>query len=399
MQMQKRNLKIGLIVPQFPSYSETFFISQVTGLCERGHFVYVFSSSVNKDAELEKSLNLSKYKNLKIVSLHFDPFNIYTITKIFLNSIYFINELKFRKGSLKNFFFISLCKIYLSRYKCDVYHFGYSGIAAFYLPVIHSLNGRIVVSCRGTAENIKPLSETGRISKLRALFERADKIHCVSTSMVNTIQQYKAPVSKIFINRPAVDINFFSRRSDYSPSKTIRILSIGRLVFQKGFMIGILAMQELNRMFCNFEWVIMGDGPEDEELLFNIHLMGLDDKIKLAGKKIKDEVLKGYESADIFFLPSVSEGIANVVIEAMAMELPVVSSSCGGLKELIADGKNGLLCKNYDYKAMAKALYDLSINFEKRKALGKDARKTIEKDFSLERYIDVFEQHYYELLN
>ena len=361
--------------------------------------MYVFSSSVNKDRNLEKSLNLSKHENLKIISLHFDPFNIYTISKIFQNSVYFVNELKFRKGSLKNFFFISLCKIYLRRYRCDIYHFGYSGIAAFYLPVIYSLSGRIVVSCRGTAENVKPLSETGRISKLRTLFEEADKIHCVSASMVDTIQQYNAPVSKIFINRPAVDIKFFLRKGDYLPSKTIRILSVGRLVFQKGFMIGLLAMQELDRMFCNFEWIIMGDGPEDEELFFNIHLLGLEDKIKPAGKKTKDEVLEGYETADIFFLPSVSEGIANVVIEAMAMELPVVSSSCGGLKELITDGANGLLCNNYDYKAMAKALYDLSTNFEKRKALGKAARKTVEKDFSLERYIDVFEQHYYELLN
>jgi colanic acid/amylovoran biosynthesis glycosyltransferase len=307
--------------------------------------------------------------------------------------------MKFRKGSLKNFFFISLCKIYLGRYKCDVYHFGYSGIAAFYLPVIQALNRRIIISCRGTAENVKPLSETGRISKLRTLFEEADKIHCVSASMVNTIQQYNAPFSKIFINRPAVDIKFFSRKSDYLPSKKIRILSVGRLVFQKGFMIGLLAMVELNKMFCNFEWIIMGDGPEDEELFFNIHLMGLEDKIKLAGKKTKDEVLEGYESTDIFFLPSVSEGIANVVIEAMAMELPVVSSSCGGLKELITGDTNGLLCNNYDYKAMAKALYDLSTNFEKRKTLGKAARKTVEEDFSLERYIDVFEQHYYELLN
>lgn len=397
--MQQRSLKIGIIVPQFPSYSETFFISQVLGLCKRGHFVYVFSSSVNKDSKLQKSLDLNKHDNLKIISLHFDPFNIYTISKILLNSIYLINEMKFRKGSLKNFFFISLCKIYLGRYKCDVYHFGYSGIAAFYLPVIQALNRRIIISCRGTAENVKPLSETGRISKLRTLFEEADKIHCVSASMVNTIQQYNAPVSKIFINRPAVDIKFFSRKSDYLPSKKIRILSVGRLVFQKGFMIGLLAMVELNKMFCNFEWVIMGDGPEDEELFFNIHLMGLEDKIKLAGKKTKDEVLEGYESTDIFFLPSVSEGIANVVIEAMAMELPVVSSSCGGLKELITGDTNGLLCNNYDYKAMAKALYDLSTNFEKRKTLGKAARKTVEEDFSLERYIDVFEQHYYQLLN
>jgi glycosyltransferase involved in cell wall biosynthesis len=96
-------------------------------------------------------------------------------------------------------------------------------------------------------------------------------------------------------------------------------------------------------------------------------------------------------------LPSVSEGIANVVLEAMAMEIPVVSSSAGGIKEVIINNVNGVLCENYDYKSMAEALHALSIDFDKRKCLGKRGRKTIEESFSLDRYIDVFEQQYYEL--
>src|SRR5437762_1787966 len=117
--------------------------------------------------------------------------------------------------------------------------------------------------------------------------------------MAAAIQPYKASWDKIFINRPAVDLVFFCRKRDYGNTDRIQILSIGRLVFQKGFMIGMLAMVELLKWFSNFEWIIIGDGPEDEELLFNIHLSKLHNHIKLGGKKDRQEVLELYETTDI----------------------------------------------------------------------------------------------------
>jgi len=78
------------------------------------------------------------------------------------------------------------------------------------------------------------------------------------------------------------------------------------------------------------------------------------------------------------------------VLEAMSMELPIVSSDCGGMAEVLEHGKNGLICENYNYFSMADSLYELCFCFEKRKALGIAARKTIENNFDLKRYIDVF---------
>jgi colanic acid/amylovoran biosynthesis glycosyltransferase len=396
--MQRDSLNIGIIIPQFPSYTETFFLSQIIGLCERGHMVYVFCSSINNDIPLENSLQLNKYSNLKIISLNFKRLNIYIIKKIVSHFFVFINDIRSREGSLRHFLFTYICKIYFRQYNCNIYHFGYSGTAISYLPIINSLPGKIIISCRGTAENVKSVSEPGRVTNLKSLFKKADKIHCVSGSMAKTIKQYDAPDDKIFVNRPAVDITYFSRKSDYSSKKTITILSIGRLVFQKGYIIGILAMIEFIKIYSNFKWIIIGDGPEEEELRFNIDLAKLNHHVKLTGKKMRDEVLELYHTADIFFLPSVSEGIANVVLEAMAMQIPVVSSISGGIKEVITHDVDGILCENYDYESMAKALYALSINFEKRKSLGQRGRQTVEENFSLERYIDLFEQQYYALM-
>jgi glycosyltransferase involved in cell wall biosynthesis len=154
----------------------------------------------------------------------------------------------------------------------------------------------------------------------------------------------------------------------------------------------------LKKKFQNFTWTIIGEGPEREGLIFHINSLGLGEHVNLVEKKIKDEIVQFYDENDIFFLPSVCEGIANVVLEAMAMELPVVSSINGGIREVIIDQANGILCDTYDYISMGQQLFYLCTNFEKRRQLGKCARKTIESNFCIKRYIDVYEREYYDLI-
>jgi glycosyltransferase involved in cell wall biosynthesis len=293
----------------------------------------------------------------------------------------------------------NLCKAYTNKYSCDIYHFGYSSTAIFYLPLFDSLNGKTLISCRGTAENVKLISEKERIKKLKILFDKVDRIHCVSASMSNTIQGYGAPSDKIFINRPAIDTTFFSRQNFTLSNDKVVILSVGRLVFQKGFIIGLLTMQNLKEEFRRFVWKIAGDGPEMEELLSHIHSLGLTENIVLLGKQNRNEIKELYENADIYFLPSVSEGLANAVLEAMAMSVAVVCSDVGGMQEVVTHNVDGKLCSNYDHTAMAAQLLELCNDAGLRKKLGEAARKTVEERFDLNRYIDVFEEEYYKLLS
>ena len=164
-------------------------------------------------------------------------------------------------------------------------------------------------------------------------------------------------------------------------------------------MLGLMAVYELSKQFENFTWKIAGEGADMEEMIFHINELNLNDKVELLGKKTKYEIRDLYEQSDIFFLPSVCEGIANVVLEAMSMELPVVSSNAGGMQEAISNGANGLLFANYDHGSMAAELFDLCKDFELRKALGIVARKTAVEQFSLKRYIDVFEAEYQKLID
>lgn len=348
---------------------------------------------------MEQIFHLRHYSTLKIISLSVKKFRLNTIKILLGNPVNLIKWIKSPGKVFRKEMYDKLCISYFRQYKCDIYHFGYSGTAITYLSLFDYLPGKKVVSCLGTAENVKPLSEPLRIKKLNLLFQKVDKIHCVSQRMQKTIEEYNAPSEKIFINRPAIDTAVFTRKEIYRNTETIHILSIGRLVFQKGFLIGMLAIAELIKKFDNFIWTIVGEGPEREELIFYIHHFKLEKNVILAGKKTRNEVLEIYQTTDISFLPSVSEGIANVILEAMSMEIPVIASKSGGIEEVINHSVNGILCKNYDFTGMAHELLQLCTNVELRRSLGHMGRITIEENYSIKRYIDVFENEYHILLN
>lgn len=394
-----KKLRIGIILPQFPTISETFFINKVIGLCMRGHEITVFGSNKPADSSVAKLYNIQQYNNLKIVNLDFKHSVWYFLKTFILFPSAFFKSVHADPQIFRKELHINFCKAYTSKYACDIYHFGYSGTAIFYLPLIDGLKGKKIISCRGTAENVKLVSEKDRIRKLNILFNKVDKIHCVSASMSNTIKAYGAPADKIFVNRPAVDTHFFKRQHTYQENNNIIIASIGRLVFQKGFMIGLLAIYALKKHFPYFIWKIAGDGPEMEELMSHIHSLGLDTHVQLLGKKNKDEIKTLYEEADIYFLPSVSEGLANAVLEAMSMSLPTVSSDVGGMQEAITHNIDGKLCSNYDHVAMSAQLLELCHDFTLRKKLGEAARKTAVERFDVNRYIDIFEDEYYKLMS
>jgi colanic acid/amylovoran biosynthesis glycosyltransferase len=256
-----------------------------------------------------------------------------------------------------------------------------------------------VVSCRGTAEKVKPISEPNRKDQLRKLFSKVDAIHCVSQDMASTIHPFCNQPDKIFVNRPSIDPAVFKRAKPYAqPGAVLQIFTIGRFTFQKGYLIGLMAMHKLKSLGVQFKWKIVGDGPLKEEMLYHIHALQLQDCVELVGKKNRDEILELYNNTDVFLLPSVYEGIANVCLEAMSMELPVVSTKSGGMEEVIVHGENGLLCEVYDVDSIAENVKWLTQNPGLLKGLGVNARKTIIERFTISRQVDVFEEQYANLI-
>jgi glycosyltransferase involved in cell wall biosynthesis len=126
-------------------------------------------------------------------------------------------------------------------------------------------------------------------------------------------------------------------------------------------------------------------------LLFTINDLGLTDIVTWGGRLRPDEVVARLQQSDIFLLSSLSEGISNAVLEAMACGLPVVTTNVGGMAEAIADGIEGLLVPPRDPVAMADALAYLWARPEVRRQMGQAGRERVLADFDLDDQITAFE--------
>ena len=169
---------------------------------------------------------------------------------------------------------------------------------------------------------------------------------------------------------------------------TFRVLAVGRLVAKKGFDVLVDACALLRRAGVPVEATIVGEsGEHEDELRRLIAVYGLDDVVSLAGPMSQQELRREYECAAAFCLPcrvlssGDRDGIPNVLVEAMACGLPVVTTGVSGIPELVVDGANGLLVRPDDAGAVATALRRLREDPELALRLGAGGRATVAERF------------------
>jgi len=180
------------------------------------------------------------------------------------------------------------------------------------------------------------------------------------------------------------------------------ILSVGRLVEKKGFPDLIAACALLKQAGRRFRCEIYGEGPLHGQLSEQIEQLGLADCVVLAGECGQAELIPIFQRADMFALaPFVTDdgdrdGIPNVLVEAMACGLPVVSTAVAGIPELVRQGENGLMVGPRDVPALADALAMLLENRPSRQRMAAQARATVVEHFDLRaaarRIAALFEQ-------
>ena len=391
-------MKIAIVVNGFPENSETFIINKVIALANAGHLINVIRLNRMGNASLKKLYKFSEFKNIEII----DPFVPTTISSLsasaFLKPILFLKSFNYNK---RKFYYKLRKNIYLNIFNnsnYDIIHFEFSGIASNLLDILKYIKPKTVMSCRGSAEKVKLLTEPSRVENLQKAMDKITAVHCVSNDMKITIAPYCKNINKVFINRPAIDPFFFIPEKIKHNFNGVIILSIGRFTFQKGYLFSVLAIKSLIDKGHKIEWHIIGDGPQQEEMIFHINALGIEKNVVLHGKRNKDEVQSWLNKADIFLLTSVYEGIPNVVLEAMAMELPVVTTKSGGVDEVIEHGVDGLIAPLYDVSAIAILIEQLINDKILFQQIGKQARKKILADYTLERQLRVFEDAYKNML-
>ncbi len=224
------------------------------------------------------------------------------------------------------------------------------------------------------------------------VFTKLSKIICVSQEIADDLKSIDVSENKITVISSGVYLSDFQNINENKVvalqnqySRPI-IISVGVLRINKGFDYLIDAFKEVLKKFNSATLLIIGDGPEKNNLM--AQASGVE-QIKFLSKQNHDEVVRHLKAADIFVLASVStegdrEGTPTSIMEAMAAGLPVITTRVGGNPYLIKEERNGLLVAEKDTEGLAEALIKLVTDENLRAAMKKNNLEDIkQKDWPL----------------
>ncbi len=180
---------------------------------------------------------------------------------------------------------------------------------------------------------------------------------------------------------------------DTGQNEIVKIVSIGELTKNKGFDYGLRAISLLKDEFQDFKYTIVSFGGEERNNLLKLILdLDLDYYVDLL---ICDENHQNYlKEAQIYFLPSIKEGLPYVLLEAGLLSLPAVVTDTGGVKEIIKNNQTGLLVENKNIYEMKEALLKLIKDKSLRRKLGEKAKENIENNFNIKNMLENIKEIY-----
>jgi len=193
---------------------------------------------------------------------------------------------------------------------------------------------------------------------------------------------------------PDVDPAMVRAEFGFAPDDPL-ILFAGRLAPQKAVDDLLTALDLLQHVEPTVRTLIVGDGPLRDRLRAMAHAFGLDARVKFLGHR--DDVPRLLSASDLLVLPSLYEGLPNVVLEAMRFRKPVVATNAPGTAEVVVDGETGVLVPMKTPTALTKAIRDLVRDPEIGRRMGEAGRARVEAEFGASTMIDRFAQLYEDI--
>jgi glycosyltransferase involved in cell wall biosynthesis len=232
-----------------------------------------------------------------------------------------------------------------------------------------------------------------------------ERVICVSDDLLAQCLASRVPESRCRLVYNAIDTQEFARRETTDQAKRrlgltpgrLLVGAVGRLSAEKGFDRLIVAADRLLSAGLDFELCIIGEGDQRAPLEQLIGQLGRADRIRLAGYQA--DTLSWYHAMDVYVLSSLREGLPNVLLEAMALNVPLVATRIAGVPRLVTDGVNGLLVMPDDVESLCGALRKLLVDRPVRERLARAGRETIEKSYSFSVRMERIRAIYDELLN
>jgi colanic acid/amylovoran biosynthesis glycosyltransferase len=212
---------------------------------------------------------------------------------------------------------------------------------------------------------------------------------------------YPGDHTRIMLNHHGLDLSLYHPTATRD---TKRIIAGGSLVEQKGLCYLVEAAALLRDRGLDFLIEIVGDGPLREELSQQISMLRLGNVVKLVGSMPHEELMERMRTSAMVVLPSIEtsdgfmDGIPNILIESLALAVPVVSSRLSGIPELVTDGETGLLVEQRNAVALADALEMLLRDPGRGTTMGRAGRARVESMFDLDRNTAALVERFEEIL-
>ncbi|MDQ3392695.1 MAG: glycosyltransferase family 4 protein [Bacteroidota bacterium] len=380
-------MKVAVYSGTIPS--TTFVEHLVNGLGAKGVEILLFGKYTKQ--------YIPSSPNIKVYASHINykaiPFVAYNLAWLMLHDFDTFKKIPYilkvgNKSKIKEaILFLSLILPILI-HKPDIFHIQWAKAIGEFKWIKEVLNPIIIVSLRGGQINYSPVADKMLAEKYRKYFPMVHHFHGVSEAIIKEAEQYGLDPSKATVIRPAVQKSLLDNPlKSIGRKEKLSILSVGRFHWKKGYHYALDAMKILKNSKIDFHFTIVAGG-EHEEILFQIHSLDLEKQVTIVHGLPHAEVLNIMINTDLFLLPSVEEGIANVVLEAMALGTPVITTNCGGMEEVVKDQYNGFMVPVRNPEAIAEAIKHYnSLPIEKLDNMRENARTTITQNHLVENQV------------
>ena len=395
-------MTIGYLAQVYPSLTMTFVYREVLAFRNAGFDVQTFATWPPDLNELSEEAKGLVEETFYIFPLSWGAFLLdhcrYLLTRPrrYLGTLFFCLTRKHKtfKNRLRTFFhFCQAVKLAseVERRKIQHLHAHFALNATTIAMVVSRLLGT-TFSFTAHANDIfvNPILLPQKIQEALFIVVISEYNKQFLQNIVSTEETRK----KIHLVHCGIDVQHFSP-PDIQPDvdKPI-IFSVGRLIEKKGFLYLIKACRILADQGYQFKCLIAGGGPQETLLKQMVEECELGDYVELMGVIFQEDLKAYLGKPGVFVLPCViaqdqdMDGIPNSLMEAMAMEMPAISTTVSGIPELIVNEKTGLLVPPRDEVALAKAIATLLENQELRITLGKSGRQKVIEEFEIKENVN-----------
>lgn len=242
-------------------------------------------------------------------------------------------------------------------YQPEVFHLQWVSKIDRWTFLKETYDCKLVVSLLGTHINISPIVSKQVGNRYKQHFSKVDVFHTINKKMGNEALKYGADPKKVRKVYTILNHDLFNANSSlktWNPQKKIKIVSVGRYHWVKGYKYALQALSILLKQGVEAHYTIIASGKPTEELLYQVHHLNLEKAVSFKEPLVQNLLFEQLKEHDLFLLPSLSEGIANVALEAMMVGLPVVSTKCGGMPEVIEHEFTGWLVPTRNPETIAR---------------------------------------------